>query len=80
MSSAETLILRWSTLPEAPPRSSPPPRSHRYLDPSSLRLGVEVGVGVGVGMGARKGGGAASSPSRESEQLLGVESFIGFKK
>lgn len=76
MSSAETLILRWSTLPVAPPRSSPPPRSHRYLDPSSLRLGVEVGVG----MGARKGGGAASSPSRESEQLLGVESFIGFKK
>lgn len=52
MSSAETLILRWSTLPEAPPRSSPPPRSHRCLDPSSSRLGVEVGVG----MGSRKAG------------------------
>ena len=34
----------------------------------------------GGGDGGEEGGGAASSPSRESEQLLGVESFIGFKK
>lgn len=28
----------------------------------------------------RRGWGASSSPTRESEQLLGVESFTGFKK
>ena len=43
-------------------------------------VGFEDGGGGGGGDGVEEGGGAASSPSRESEQLLGVESFIGFKK
>ena len=54
----------------------PPSQIPSLLRPQLLA----TGGGGGGGDGVEEGGGAASSPSRESEQLLGVESFIGFKK